>query len=163
MPAMSDSSGTILNREQLDTVVARLKSEGRKIVFTNGCFDIIHIGHIRYLKQASELGDVLIVGVNSDSSVRSFKGTGRPVIPENERVEIVAALQYVDYVTLFSEETPYELIKRIVPDILVKGGDWPVDEIVGSDIVEKNGGKVLSLPFHPGKSSSDIIEKIKKL
>ena len=160
---MSGLSTKLLDEKQLDVVVSRLKKEGTKIVFTNGCFDIIHVGHIRCLKEARELGDVLIVGLNSDTSTRMIKGEHRPVIPEHERAEILAAIEYVDYVTLFSDKTPYELIKRILPDVLVKGGDWPVDEIVGKDIVEKNGGKVVSVPFHTGSSSTSIIKTIKKL
>ena len=160
---MPDQSKKVLRHDQLDEVVSRLKNEGRKIVFTNGCFEVLHVGHTRYLKQARDHGDILIVGLNTDDSVRLNKGPNRPVVPEDERAEILAALQCVDYVTFFSEETPYELIKRILPDILVKGGDWTVDKIVGNDIVDKNGGQVISLPFQPGRSSSDIIDKIKKL
>ena len=160
---MPDQSKKVLRHDQLDEVVSRLKNEGRKIVFTNGCFEVLHVGHTRYLKQARDHGDILIVGLNTDDSVRLNKGPSRPVVPEDERAEILAALQCVDYVTFFSEETPYELIKRILPDILVKGGDWTVDKIVGNDIVDKNGGQVISLPFQPGRSSTDIIDKIKKL
>jgi len=160
---MPDQSAKILRHDQLDEVVSRLKGAGRKIVFTNGCFEVLHVGHTRYLKQAKDHGDVLIVGLNTDDSVRLNKGPTRPIVPEDERAEILAALQYVDYIAFFSEETPYELIKRILPDILVKGGDWTVDKIVGNDIVDKNGGQVISLPFQPGRSSTDIIEKIKKL
>jgi len=162
-PNMPDQSKKVLRHDQLDEIVSRLKSEGKKIVFTNGCFEVLHVGHTRYLKQAKDQGDILIIGLNTDDSVKLNKGPTRPIVPEDERAEILAALQCVDYITLFSEETPYELVKRILPDILVKGGDWTVDKIVGNDIVDKNGGQVISLPFQPGRSSTDIIDKIKKL
>ncbi len=142
-------------RNELGEIAARLKSEGKKIVFTNGCFDLLHIGHIRYLKEAKKLGDVLIVGLNSDSSVRRLKPQ-RPVNEESQRAEVLASLEMVDFVTLFSEDTPYELIKSIRPDVLVKGGDWKKEDIVGSDIV----AEVHSLPYFPGVSTSAIIEKI---
>ncbi len=160
---MGSSPGKVLMDSALEDVVLRLKEDGKTIVFTNGCFDVIHVGHIRHLKQARDLGDILMVGLNSDSSVRLLKGPGRPLVPENERAEVLAALECVDYVAFFSEETPFNIINRVLPDVLVKGGDWPVDKIVGADIVQESGGKVLSLPFHPGKSSSDIIRKIEAL
>jgi D-beta-D-heptose 7-phosphate kinase/D-beta-D-heptose 1-phosphate adenosyltransferase len=158
---MDEITSRALDSRQLTQTLRTLRKQGCRIVFTNGCFDVLHVGHIRYLKQARALGDVLIVGLNSDSSVRKLKGHDRPIIPEEERTEVLLALECVDYVTIFSEDTPYELIKKVVPDVLVKGGDWSIDRIVGRDIVEANGGKVLSLPFHPGKSSSDIIGIIK--
>lgn len=132
----------------------------RKIVFTNGCFDILHVGHIRYLQQAQSLGDCLVVGLNSDASVKRLKGPTRPVQTELDRAEILASLACVDYVCLFTEDTPLELIRLVQPDFLVKGGDWSVDKIVGSDLVQARGGKVQSLPFHQGRSTSSIVNKI---
>jgi D-beta-D-heptose 7-phosphate kinase/D-beta-D-heptose 1-phosphate adenosyltransferase len=145
----------ILSLNELKEITVRLKSEGKRIVFTNGCFDILHIGHIRYLKDAKKLGDVLIIGLNSDASVKRLKPQ-RPVNEESNRAEVLASLEMVDYITLFSEDTPYELIKTINPDVLVKGGDWKKEDIVGSDIV----ADVRSLPYVTGVSTSGIIEKI---
>lgn len=133
-----------------------------RVVFTNGCFDILHVGHTRYLRDARALGDLLVVGVNTDESVRRLKGPERPIQQENDRSEILASLASVDYVVLFGEETPLELIEQIAPDILVKGGDWPVEKIVGSKFVLARGGEVKSLPFHPGHSTSSLIERIDK-
>ena len=133
----------------------------RKIVFTNGCFDVLHYGHVHYLAQAKELGDVLVVGLNSDASVRRLKGDGRPVNPEYARALVLAALEMVDYVCLFEEDTPYNLIAAVQPDVLVKGGDYRVDNIVGGDIVKKRNGEVVVLPFVEGYSSTRIIEKSK--
>ncbi len=140
---------------ELKEITVRLKGEGKKIVFTNGCFDLLHLGHIRYLKEAKKLGDILIVGLNSDASVKRLKPQ-RPIIEESQRAEVLAALEMVDFVTLFSEDTPYELIKSIRPDVLVKGGDWKKEDIVGSDLVAETH----SLPFVPGVSTSAIINKI---
>lgn len=148
----------ILDKAELLRVAAQLRSKGKKIVFTNGCFDILHIGHVRYLAKAKRLGDVLIIGLNSDSSVSRIK-PGRPVNTEKARAEVLAALSAVDYVTVFSEPTPYRLIKALKPDILVKGGDWKKEEIVGSDIA----GQTFSLPFTRGASTTGIIGKILKL
>jgi len=142
---------------------ALLRSKGLSLVFTNGCFDLIHPGHVRYLAQARALGDALVVALNSDRSVRILKGKGRPILNEKERVEVIAALEVVNYVTVFDEETPHSLISRLLPDVLVKGGDWQLNEIVGRAEVERAGGKVLSLPFLEGYSSTDIIERIKRL
>ncbi|MBO7445559.1 MAG: D-glycero-beta-D-manno-heptose 1-phosphate adenylyltransferase [Bacteroidales bacterium] len=133
----------------------------QKIVFTNGCFDVLHYGHVHYLAQARQLGDLLVVGLNSDASVRRLKGESRPVNPEQARAFVLAALEMVDYVCLFEEDTPYELIAAVKPDVLVKGGDYAVDNIVGSDIVKGRDGKVVVLPFVEGFSSSSIIEKLK--
>lgn len=133
---------------------------GRKVIFTNGCFDLLHVGHVRYLTQAKLLGDLLVIGVNSDSSVRRLKGPERPVMCEAERMEMLLALKPVDYVFLFDEETPIELIRKIKPDILVKGGDWPVEKIVGADFVQTYGGQVISLPYIEGSSTTNIIEKV---
>lgn len=133
----------------------------QKIVFTNGCFDVLHYGHVHYLAQARQLGDLLVVGLNSDASVRRLKGESRPVNPEQARAFVLAALEMVDYVCLFEEDTPYELIAAVKPDVLVKGGDYAVDNIVGSDIVKGRDGKVVVLPFVEGFSSSSIIKKLK--
>ena len=138
----------------------RTDNKDKKIVFTNGCFDILHVGHKRYLEQASALGDVFVIGVNSDESVRRLKGPGRPVNSEQDRMEILSALGFVDYVVLFDEDTPYELIKKVQPDVLVKGGDYTIDKVVGRDIVEARGGRVELIPFVDGKSTTSIINKI---
>ena len=143
----------------------RLKQkQGKKIVFTNGCFDLLHIGHIRYLQSARDLGDLLVVAVNSDESVRSLnKGQGRPINPVNQRMEVLAALACVDYIVRFDESTPLHIIETLQPDILVKGGDWTIDRIVGKESVEKQGGIVTSIPLIPGVSTSLIIERIQKM
>ena len=140
-------------------IPARKKLKG-KLVFTNGCFDLLHVGHIRYLQEARKLGDYLIIGLNSDKSVKKIKGSLRPIIPETERAEVLAALESVSFVVLFDEDTPYELISAIQPDVLVKGGDWKGNDIVGKDIVEAYGGKVLSLSYIQGRSTTDIIDKV---
>ena len=150
--------GKILTWDELKETVDRLKAGGKRIVFTNGCFDIIHIGHIRYLKEAKALGDVLVIGLNSDKSVSIIK-PDRPIIPQNQRAEILSSIEMVDYVTLFDEGTPYELIKLLRPDILVKGGDWKKEDIVGHDIAKETH----SLPYVKGVSTTEIIERIKKL
>ena len=131
-----------------------------KVVFTNGCFDILHVGHTRYLKDARALGDLLVVGVNTDASVKRLKGEQRPIQCEEDRAEILAALAAVDYVVLFGEDTPRDLIEKVSPDVLVKGGDWPVEKIEGSKFVLAKGGEVKSLPFHPGRSTTTLIQKI---
>ena len=148
----------ILSWDKLKKAVVRLKAKNKKVVFTNGCFDIIHIGHVRYLKEAKGLGDVLIIGLNSDRSISSIK-PDRPINPQNHRAEVLSSLEMVDYVVLFDEETPYELIKLIQPDVLVKGGDYEVANIAGAAEVLAAGGRVLTLPFHPGFSSTSIIAK----
>lgn len=150
----------IKSSDDLRNIVLRLKGEGRKIIFTNGCFDILHYGHINYLQNAKRLADVLIVAINSDSSVMRIKGKGRPVIKQKDRMRTVAALEAVDFVTSFSQNTPLNLIKLLKPDILVKGRDWSKDKIVGRDIVDSYGGKVITLPFVKGQSSSKIIKRI---
>jgi D-beta-D-heptose 7-phosphate kinase/D-beta-D-heptose 1-phosphate adenosyltransferase len=127
---------------------------------TNGCFDLIHVGHVRYLQEAKHQGDVLIVALNTDQSARSLKGPQRPIVPEDERAEILAALACVDYVILFDEPTPLRLIEKLIPHVLVKGGDWQTHRIVGAQVVENSGGKVLSIPMTPGRSTSNLIEKI---
>ncbi len=145
----------------LSVMIETYRRQGKKIVFTNGCFDLLHIGHVRYLEQAATLGDVLIVGINSDTSVQKLKGPNRPIQNENDRAEILASLKAVDHTVLFTEDTPYNLISKILPNVLVKGGDWTPDQIVGSDIVLANNGEVKSLIFIDGKSTTKIIEKSK--
>ena len=135
---------------------------GKKIVFTNGCFDILHLGHVQYLSQAKDLGDILVIGLNSDLSVKRLKGETRPVNPEHARALVLAALQFVDYVILFEEGTPFELIQKIIPDVLVKGGDYQKDQIVGADIVTANGGEVVVLDFVDGYSTTHIINQCNK-
>jgi len=146
--------------EAVDRVI-ELKRQGQRIVFTNGCFDLLHPGHTRYLAEARALGDVLVVAVNSDRSVRELKGPGRPVVPEDERAEVLAALRAVDYVTIFDDPTPREVIARMLPSVLVKGADWGPNNIVGREEVEAAGGRVVSMPVAPGYSTSAIIERIK--
>ncbi len=147
---------------ELIKIVEGLKKEGKKIVFTNGCFDILHLGHIRYLREAKRRGDVLIIGLNSDKSVRSLKGRDRPLVKEKDRAEILGALEMVDYIVVFDELTPKNLIDRILPDILAKGGDWKKEEVVGRDTVEAQGGKVVIIPEVKGYSTSALINKIQK-
>ena len=139
-----------------------LRVDGKKIVFTNGCFDIIHVGHIRYLSKAKELGDILIVGMNSDESVKKLKGDNRPINSFEDRAILLSSLRFVDSVIMFKEQTPDNLIKKIVPDILVKGGDYKLEDIVGYQTVIENGGQVKTLSFYDGYSSSNYINKIKK-
>ena len=146
--------------EELKPLLAILRATGKKIVFTNGCFDLIHTGHTRYLAQARSYGDILVVAVNSDSSVRTIKDKRRPIRPQEDRAETLAALECVDYITVFEESDPYHVISELQPDILVKGGDWPVDKIVGKDIVEARGGKVINVPYIKGASTTEIIERI---
>lgn len=144
--------------------LAELKAkqqQGKKIVFTNGCFDVLHVGHARYLAEARALGDILVVGLNSDSSTKKLKGAGRPIVAEAERAELLQALRFVDYVIIFPEDTPLELIKEVRPNILVKGGDWPIEKIVGADFVLANGGQVKSLSFVDGRSTTDLVDRIR--
>lgn len=150
--------GAILSWNECAREIKAHKAEGKKIVFTNGCFDILHNGHVRYLREAKKLGDILVIGLNADASVNRLK-PGRPINPENQRAEVLAALAVVDYVTLFAEDTPYDLITALKPDVLVKGGDWKKEDIVGSDIVPE----VHSLPYVAGSSTTEIIEKIRRL
>jgi len=150
----------IVSLPELVPMVAGLKQAGRRIVFTNGCFDILHVGHVRYLKSARALGGALIVGLNSDKSVKRIKGDKRPIVPERERAEVLSSIRFVDYVVLFDEPDPYNTIAAVKPDILVKGGDWSLENIVGRDIVESYGGEVHTLPFIEGASSSRMIEDI---
>ena len=153
----------VSNRSELRLDAQDLKRAGKKIVFTNGCFDLLHPGHVKLLEQAKSLGDTLIVGINSDGSVRRNKGVNRPVMPERERAEILAGLAAVDYVVVFDEATPRELIAEIVPNILVKGSDWGADEIVGREDVEGAGGRVVSIPVEPGFSTTNLILRIQRL
>ena len=150
--------GKIVRQDELKQVLEVLKARGKSVVFTNGCFDIIHIGHIRYLREARRFGDLLVVGINSDRSVSTIK-RGRPVNSQDQRAEVLASLEMVDYVAIFDEETPYELIKSVLPDVLVKGGDWKKEDIIGSDIAKETH----SLPYTEGVSTTGIIERIKKL
>ncbi len=151
----------IVSRKKIKEIVKKLKKERKKIVFTNGCFDLIHKGHIYLLKEAKKLGDVLIVGLNSDSSIKKIKGKGRPVLKEKERSFIIDNIKGVDYVVIFNEKTPLKLIKEIKPDILVKGGDYKEDEVVGGDFVRKRKGKVVIIPYLNGFSTTDLIGRIK--
>lgn len=153
----------ILDRKTLQEKLAALRKEGKKIAFTNGCFDILHVGHVRYLREARKTADVLVLALNSDSSVQSIKGEKRPLVPEEERAEIMAALEFIDFVTIFAELTPRELINYLTPDIIIKGGDWPEDKVVGGDDVKKWGGRVILIPFVEGKSTTSVVEKIKKV
>jgi len=150
----------IVHLKTLMEIRQRAKKEKKRIVFTNGCFDILHRGHITYLEKAKKLGDILIVGLNSDRSVKMIKGANRPLVPEDDRAFVLSALACVDYVYIFDQKTPAELIKKIIPDVLVKGGDWAKENIVGKDIVEQSGGKVYTIPEVEGKSTRNIIQTI---
>jgi len=149
-------------RKDLVKIVKDLKAKGKRIVFTNGCFDILHIGHVRYLEDAKAHGDVLVVGVNSDSSVRELKGPERPILPEEERAEILSGLGCVDYVTVFEETDPLKLISSLQPNVLAKGGDWTKEQIVGREVVERSGGEVVIIPFVEKASTSNVIGTILK-
>jgi D-beta-D-heptose 7-phosphate kinase/D-beta-D-heptose 1-phosphate adenosyltransferase len=153
-------SEKIFEREELKDKVHALKKAGKKIVFTNGCFELLHIGHVRYLKAARAEGDLLVVGINSDRSVHQIKGPKRPVVPENERAEVLASLACVDFVTLFDEPDPLVTIRSLMPDVLVKGADWEEDAIVGRDVVKANGGRVVRIPLTQGASTTRIIERV---
>lgn len=155
--------GRIISQQELIARIGHPNRGSRRVVFTNGCFDLLHPGHIHILEQARALGDLLVVGLNRDASVREAKGGARPIVPEDERAELLAALQAVDFVVLFGEPTPRELISRLLPDVLVKGSDWGATEIVGREEVEGAGGRVVSVPLEPGYSTTSILEKIHKL
>lgn len=155
------NANRVLNSSSIKSRLDQYRSENKKIVFTNGCFDLLHIGHITYLEEAKKLGDVLIVGINSDASVAKLKGPTRPIQNESDRSQILAALKAVDHTIIFSEETPLALIESVKPDVLVKGGDWKTNQIVGSDFVLSYGGAVRSLNFVDGKSTTAIINKSK--
>jgi D-beta-D-heptose 7-phosphate kinase/D-beta-D-heptose 1-phosphate adenosyltransferase len=155
-------AGKLKTLEELVAIRHDLGRQGKQVVFTNGCFDLLHRGHVRYLGQAKSLGDVLIVAVNSDSSVRTLKGPDRPVMSHAERAELLAALAAVDYVRICEEVDPEKLIRALEPDLLVKGGDWPVDQVVGRQIVESRGGRVCTLPYVEGASSSQLLQRIRE-
>ncbi len=145
---------------ELTQLAAAVRRDGRRVVFTNGCFDLLHIGHTRYLQEARALGDLLIVAINSDASVSALKGPERPLVPEGERAEVLAALACVDYVTIFDAPDPGDVIAAIQPDVLAKGGDWPVERIVGREVVESRGGRVVSIPLVPGASTTGLVRRI---
>jgi len=155
-------NGKIKGIATITRIASRLRKTGKKVVFTNGCFDIIHKGHLDLLKKAKALGEVLIVGLNSDSSVKKIKGATRPITGEKNRAFVLSCISFVDYITIFSQPTPLEIIKAVKPDILVKGGDWKVDDIVGGDFIDKRGGKIISIPLTKGYSTSNIIERVYK-
>ncbi|MEZ4946658.1 MAG: D-glycero-beta-D-manno-heptose 1-phosphate adenylyltransferase [Cyclobacteriaceae bacterium] len=159
---MEKIANKIKNVEQSLVQVGKWRSHGQKIVFTNGCFDILHLGHVDYLEKAAGLGDRLIIGLNTDDSVSRFKGPERPIQDQNSRARILSSLQFVDMVVLFNEDTPLELISKLIPDILVKGSDYLAENIVGAEVVKKHGGEVKTIDFVSGYSTSRIIEKIKK-
>ncbi|MBN1232911.1 MAG: D-glycero-beta-D-manno-heptose 1-phosphate adenylyltransferase [Candidatus Coatesbacteria bacterium] len=153
----------ILDIDEASEFIRNKQAEGKKTVFTNGCFDLLHSGHLDLLERASKQGDILLVAINSDNSVRKLKGEKKPLFPEQERAELIDALEPVDIVVIFNEETPFEVIEALKPDVLIKGGDWDIDNIVGRDTVWKRGGKVISLPLLEGYSSSYVISRIRKL
>ena len=156
MPSMA----VILSLDELRQVRAELRLAGKRVVFTNGCFDLLHPGHVRYLQQARAIGDALIVALNSDRAVRELKGASRPILNEDERAEVMAALGCVDYVIVFDDVSPRATIAALLPDVLVKGGDWSVDQIIGREEVEAAGGQVMNLPFVEGVSTTDVISRI---
>ena len=156
-----DSAARVLTWADTKTLVTSARNARQRIVFTNGVFDLLHPGHVRYLQQARRLGDVLIVGLNADDSVRRNKGADRPITPERERAEILAALDCVDAVVIFHEDTPAEIVRLVQPDILVKGADWPADQIVGRDTVEARGGRVVLVPTEEGHSTTSIVDQIR--
>lgn len=153
----------IIKIDEFISIRENIRKDGKSLVFTNGCFDIIHRGHVEYLNQAKLLGDYLIIGVNSDNSVKKLKGKSRPINKENDRAFVLDNLKAVDFVIIFNEDTPYEIIKKTLPDFLVKGGDWKEEDIVGADIVKSNGGKVLSLKFIKNYSTTSIINELNDL
>jgi len=150
----------ILTIDELSRIRKHLKELKKTVVFTNGCFDILHAGHVDYLNKSKALGDVLIIGMNSDSSMARIKGNKRPIVPQTERAFILANLKAVDYVTIFEEDTPYEILKKLIPDVLVKGADWAIEDIVGKDIVEAAGGKVETIEFANMQSTTNIIKTV---
>lgn len=157
---VTDILNKIQTREALAETRRHLAKQGKTVVFTNGCFDILHRGHVEYLQKAREMGDALIVGLNSDASVTRLKGKGRPLLPQEDRAYLLASLSVVDFVCIFEEDTPRELIQALQPDLLVKGGDYQIQEIVGRETVEGRGGRVITIPLTPNRSTSDIIRKI---
>jgi len=157
----SNVSGKIRELSELKTIVTKAKAKGQKVVFTNGCFDLLHLGHVHLLREAKKMGDLLVVALNSDRSVKKIKGSNRPILPETERAELLAALEAVDYVTLFNEPDPSKVIEELKPDVLVKGGDWTKGQVIGGELVEQNGGKVAVVPYLQGHSTTKIIEAIR--
>ncbi|MCP4716501.1 MAG: D-glycero-beta-D-manno-heptose 1-phosphate adenylyltransferase [Deltaproteobacteria bacterium] len=155
-----DIVSKILSRDQLRQRIVALKGDGKRVVFTNGCFDIVHAGHVNLLQDARRQGDVLVVAVNSDASVRGLKGPTRPVVAQQQRAQVVASLEAVDYVVVFDELDPLKVIEALVPHVLVKGGDWSPETIVGRDVVERNGGCVMALPLVAGLSTTEIIRRV---
>jgi rfaE bifunctional protein nucleotidyltransferase chain/domain len=147
--------------DELKTLTAAARTNGKIVVFTNGCFDLLHRGHIYLLREAKALGNLLVVGINSDQSVKAIKGPTRPILAETDRVELIAAMEMVDYVVLFEEPDPYNTIAVLRPKVLVKGGDWTSEEIIGADIVRRDGGEVVVLPYLKGSSTTEIIEKVR--
>ena len=163
MPTRRNSTPKLLPLPALRRRLAGLRRAGRRIVFTNGVFDLLHPGHVRYLRAARRLGDVLVVGLNSDRSVRRLdKGPNRPLVRQRDRAEVLAALEMVDFVTVFDQDTPYQLIRALQPDVLVKGGDWTIDRIVGADLVLARGGLVKSLPFAKGYSTTQLVSRVRR-
>lgn len=154
-------SDKLKSLDELEAIAARARDQGQTVVFTNGCFDLLHRGHVHVLRRAKAAGDLLIVGLNSDKSVKQIKGPNRPVLPETDRAELIAALEMVDYVILFDEPDPYKAILALRPDVLVKGGDWRAEKIIGADIVEGHGGRVALVPYMEGFSTTEIIERIR--
>jgi rfaE bifunctional protein nucleotidyltransferase chain/domain len=154
-------SGKLKSLEEIKAIVVEARNNRKKVAFTNGCFDLLHRGHVHVLRQARACGDVLIVGVNSDESVKQIKGSARPVLPESDRCELLGAMEMVDFVILFNESDPYDLIAAIQPDVLVKGGDWNSEKIIGADLVEEAGGSVVVVPYIKGFSTTEIIERIR--
>jgi rfaE bifunctional protein nucleotidyltransferase chain/domain len=156
-----DVPGKLKSIDELKTIIAAAKAKGQVVVFTNGCFDLLHRGHVYLLREAKALGDLLIVAINSDTSVKAIKGPARPILPETDRVELIAAMEMVNYVVLFEEPDPYNTIAALRPKVLVKGGDWPSEEIIGADIVRRDGGEIVILPYLKGFSTTEIIEKVR--
>lgn len=161
MKIEKDSTSRVLTWPETEAFVRSARAAGKRVVFTNGVFDLLHPGHVRYLQHARRLGEVLIVGLNADASVSRNKGPGKPITPEAERAEVLAALECVDAVVVFEEDTPAEIVRLVQPDILVKGADWPADQIVGRDTVENRGGKVVLVPTEAGHSTTAIVERIR--
>jgi rfaE bifunctional protein nucleotidyltransferase chain/domain len=154
-------SAKLKRLDELKSIISEARSGGKKVVFTNGCFDILHRGHVHLLRESKALGDLLIVALNTDSSVKAIKGSNRPLLPQVDRAELIGAMEMVDYVVLFDEADPYWVIEALRPDVLVKGGDWSPDKIIGSDIMQKTGGKVVLVPYLKGFSTTEIIERIR--
>ena len=154
-------SGKLKSFEEIKSIVVGARNDGKRVAFTNGCFDLLHRGHVHVLRAARACADLLIVGINSDQSVKQIKGPARPVLPESDRCELVGAMEMVDFVVLFNEPDPYSLISDLRPDVLVKGGDWNTDKIIGGDLVEEAGGRVVVVPYIKGFSTTEIIERIK--